>query len=451
MKDTQNKDIHVFAKAINKYINLLNSQMETFPLIMNTLVFRLKACYERVNDFITKNNIEKTKNDDNITIKIPFKLNKEFTKYMKEINQSLSAIQLIPKNIVVAFVSIYDAFLSDIIEGIYKLRPELLNTCEKEYSFSDILKFNSIDEIKDNIIEKEVESVLRESHTKQFEWLSKKLSIKLTEDLPNYKHFIEITERRNLFVHTNGKVSRQYLSAIPKESTKIKLGDTLEASPEYVVHCYRILFEIGVKLGQVIWRKLDEKNSLEEADDLLINIIYDLLKNKKYNLGITLSEFATQKYIKNYNKASEYVKCVNKSLAYYLSGDKEKCTSIIQSIDWSATDYTYRLASLVLEEKFDEACELMKKIGRNENMMNAYQEWPLFTNFRETDIFKSTYKEIYQTNFDYIETQSLEWEDVIKEAINFINTKNNNQIESEDVNFSEELHENISTKSKDEE
>lgn len=197
--------------------------------------------------------------------------------------QSLSAIQLIPKNVVVAFVSIYDSFLSDIIEGIYKLRPELLNTCEKEYSFSDILKFGSIDEIKENIIEKEVESVLRESHSKQFEWLSKKLKVKLTEDLPNYEHFIEITERRNLFVHTNGKVSRQYLSIVPPKNDnnkEIKLGETQEASPEYVIHCYNVLFEIGVKLGQVIWRKIDEKNSLEEADDLLIDIIYDLLKNK---------------------------------------------------------------------------------------------------------------------------------------------------------------------------
>lgn len=444
MKDIHNKEAHVFAKAINKYINLLNSQMETFPLIMNTLVFKLKACYERLNDFIEKNHIEKTENDDSVTIKVPFEFNKKFIKYNKEIYQSLSAIQLIPKNVVVAFVSIYDSFLSDIIEGIYKLRPELLNTCEKEYSFSDILKFGSIDEIKENIIEKEVESVLRESHSKQFEWLSKKLKVKLTEDLPNYEHFIEITERRNLFVHTNGKVSRQYLSIVPPKNDnnkEIKLGETLEASPEYVIHCYNVLFEIGVKLGQVIWRKIDEKNSLEEADDLLIDIIYDLLKNKKYNLGINLSEFATKEYIKDYNKASEYVKCVNKSLAYYLNGDKEKCLSIIQSVDWSATDYRYRLAAFVLEEKFDEACELMKSIGSSKDMMNAYREWPLFTNFRETDVFKNTYKEIYKTEFDYIEVQSLEWEDVIKEAINFINIKNNSN-ESETVNFNEELFEN---------
>lgn len=83
----------------------------------------------------------------------------------------------------------------------------------------------------------------------------------------------------------------------------------------------------------------------------------------------------------------------------------------------------------------------MKSIGSSKDMMNAYREWPLFTNFRETDVFKNTYKEIYKTEFDYIEVQSLEWEDVIKEAINFINIKNNSN-ESETVNFNEELFEN---------
>lgn len=443
MKDIEDKEMHIFAKAINKYINLLNSQMEAFPIIMNTLVFRLKACTERMNHFMDENGIKQVKNDNNVTITVPYNINKEFIRYNKEINQSLAAIQLIPKNVVVAFVSIYDAFLSDIIEGIYKICPELLNTCEKEYSFSDIIKFSSLDEIKEHIIEKEVESVLRESHIKQFEWLSRKINVKLTEDLPNYKHFIEITERRNLFVHTNGKISRQYLTMVSEKGDKacidpnIKLGETLDASLEYVIHCYKILFEIGVKLGQVVWRKLDEKNSLEEADGHLIDVIYELLKNKKYNLGIILSEFATKSYIKDYNKSNELVKCINKSLAYYLNDNKEKCRSIINSIDWSATDYRFKLAAAVLEEKYADACELMKRIGNSDDMMEAYREWPLFSNFRESELFKDTFKEIYKIDFNYVEIKPLEWEDIIKGAIEYFNVKSNHH-ECEDMEYNKD-------------
>jgi predicted RNase H-like HicB family nuclease len=178
-----------------------------------------------------------------------------------------------------------------------------------------------------------------------------------------------------------------------------------------------------VKLGQVVWRKLDEKTSLEEADGHLIDVIYELLKNKKYNLGIILSEFATKSYIKDYNKSNELVKCINKSLAYYLNDNKEKCRSIINSIDWSATDYRFKLAAAVLEEKYADACELMKRIGNSDDMMEAYREWPLFSNFRESELFKDTFKEIYKIDFNYVEIKPLEWDDIIKGAIEYFNVK----------------------------
>ena len=239
----------MFEQAIDKYIGLLNSQMEAYPIIMNTLIARLKACSERMRKFMDTNNIEQIEENDIITFSIPLELAKQFDKYNKDIEQSFLAIHLIPQNVVVAFVSIYDALIADIINGIYKLHPELLNTCEKEYSFVEIIKFNSIEDIKQHIIEKEVESVLRESHKKQFEWLSKKTNLKLTEDLPSYGDFIEITERRNLFVHANGKVSSQYLSEIPDDKKRnddgkeIVLGDILTATPKYVQHCYNILWK----------------------------------------------------------------------------------------------------------------------------------------------------------------------------------------------------------------
>ena len=196
----------------------------------------------------------------------------------------------------------------------------------------------------------------------------------------------------------------------------------LYATPDYVEHCYSVLFEMGVKLGQVIWRKLDEKNSLEEAESLLITIVYDLLKNNNYDLAITLSEFATKDYVKDYDKVCECVKIVNKALAYYLNGDKKNCESIISAMDWSATDPKYKLAVSVLREKYDEACKIMYEIGKNDEMKENYREWPLFKVFRETDSFKSTFKDIFKAEFDIVEIMPSRLEDVLKEAI-MINKK----------------------------
>ncbi len=412
----------IFRTAIEKYINLLNAQLDSFPLVFKTLAANVKTCMSHFDKFITNNSIkiEKNENKNEIIYEVPIEQGKEFERVKDELSRSISAFSFIPKNTVVAMVSVYDAYLAEIIECAYTIKPQLLNACEKEFSFSDIIRFGSIDNLKKHVLEKDVESIIRESHTKQLEILSKKFSVELTKDLPSYKDFIEITERRNLFVHTNGKVSSQYLKIcterpLDHKEKDVQIGEELSVSPQYIEHCYNVLFEIGVKLGQVIWRKLE--NDLEKADNSLIDIGYELLKSKKYSLACTIMDFSCKPYVKHFNKECEYVLCVNRALAHYLLGNKEECKNIINEIDWSGSDLNFRLAHKVLMEKYDEAINIMKNIGEKDNMLYAYAEWPLFCRFRKTQEFKDTYKEIYGCDYKYIEGQSTQWEDIIQEAV----------------------------------
>lgn len=89
-------------------------------------------------------------------------------------------------------------------------KPELLSSSEKNLSFKDLVGLGSIDAAREFIIEKEIKSVIRLSHSDQIAWLEKKLSIPLTKELKIWPAFIELCERRNIFTHTNGVVSSQY-------------------------------------------------------------------------------------------------------------------------------------------------------------------------------------------------------------------------------------------------
>lgn len=422
-----------FKAAIEKYINLLSSQMDAFPIIINTLAVNAKTCMTHYEKCIKDREIKVSEgeNPNEITYTVPIEYGKEFERAKTDLSRSINAFSLIPKNTVVAMVSLYDAYLADLIECAYTIKPELLNASEKEFSFSDIIAFETIDLLKKHVIEKDVESILRESHTKQFEILSKKFKVELTRDLPSYNDFIEITERRNLFVHTNGRVSSQYLKICKErpfdhKDADIQVGEELYVTPAYVEHCYNILFEIGVKLGQVIWRKLDK--NLEDADDSLIDIGYELIKSKKYQLACIILDFSCKPYVKHFNKVCEYVLCVNHALAYYLKGDNEKCRSIINSQDWSGTELKYRLAHKVLTEEYDDAIEIMKSIGKDGDMSFAYAEWPLFNNFRKIPQFKDTYKDIYGKDYKYIEAQPTKWEDVVREAAEMIKSANESEV-----------------------
>lgn len=421
----KNENCCLFREAINKYIDLLTSQMDSFPIIINTLAVNVKTSSNRFEKFLKDRGVKLTLEEENksVTYNVPIECIREFERLKDELSRSIEAYVLIPRNTIVAMVSLYDAFIADLLESAYVLKPQLLNACEKEFSFSEIMQFENIEKIKHHVIEKDVESILRESHIKQFEILSNRFKVELTKDLPSYNDFVEITERRNLFVHTNGRVSSQYLKVcrdrpFDHKDKDVQIGEELSATPAYVEHCYNILFEIGLKLGQVLWRKLE--NDLEKADDLLINIGYDLIKSKKYSLACVILDFSSKPYVKHFNKESEYVLCVNRALAYYLQDDKEKCNSIINEIDWSGADLRFRLANKVLLEQYDEASDLMKKIGNNSDIRLGYAEWPLFNNYRKTQQFKDIFKEIFGCDFEYNDTQPTEWEDVIQEAANMI-------------------------------
>lgn len=414
-----------FREAIDKFLELMNSQIDAFPILLNTLAVNVKTCGGHFKKFIEdrKVKVEKDESSNEIVYTVNMESGKEFERVQNELLCALNAFSLIPRNTVVAMVSLYDAFLADLLECAYKVKPELLNACEKEFSYSEIVQFESIDNLKKHIIEKEVESIIRESHIKQFEILSKKFNVELAKDLDSYNDFIEITERRNLFVHKNGKVSSQYLKTckgrpIDHNDEDIQIGEELDASPMYVEHCYKTLFEIGVKLGQVIWRKLE--NDLEKADDSLIDIGYTLIKNRKYQLACIITDFSCKPYVKHFNNENEYILQVNRALSYYLNGDIDKCKEIIDVIDWSGTELKFQMAYKVLLEQFDDAIIIMKSIGKTDKMRSAYADWPLFNSFRNTQQFKNTYKEIYGCDYQFTETQPTKWEDIIQDAFELI-------------------------------
>lgn len=413
----------IFREAINQYIDFLNSQMDSFPIIFNTLAVNVATEASHFDKFISEKDVKKEEDEEQVIYKVPLELGREFERLQKELYNSINSYSFVPKNTVVAMVSLYDAYIANLIECAYTIKPELLNASGKTFAFSDIIAFESLDNFKKHVMEKDIESILRESHDEQFKILSKRFDVPLTNDLPNFNNFIEITERRNLFVHTNGKVSSQYLKKcksrpVDHKEKDVQIGEELFATPEYVEQCYEILFEIGVKLGQVIWRKLE--NNLEKADDSLIDIGYQLIKNGKYSLACVILDFACKSYVKHFNKASEYVLCVNRALAYYLHGDQTKCIEIIDSVDRSGTDLKYKLAHRVLLEQYEDAVKIMKSIGNDAQMRIAYAEWPLFNNFRKTLHFKDTYKEIFGQDYQYTEIQRTRWEDVIHEASNMI-------------------------------
>ena len=305
---------------------------------------------------------------------------------------------LVPRSFLVALVSQYDAFLGRLIRSLLIARPEILNGSERTLSFADLMAFDNLDAARDQIIEKEVESVLRRSHTEQFEWLESKFSIKLRQDLLIWPTFIEVTERRNLYVHAGAQVSAQYIQSCRTNHVNlegVRLGQVLPVSRSYFKNASEAIFEVGVKLAHVLWRKLKPVERAD-ADRNLISITYELLAEDKFGLAKTLLDFATNT-LKKYASAQERLTfIVNRIQAYKWSGDEKTARELLALEDFSASDDSFKLAEAVLSDDVQRAISIMKRIGKGgDGTFGRYQNWPLFRDMRKRPEFEAAVFEIF--------------------------------------------------------
>ncbi|WP_313629787.1 hypothetical protein [Pseudomonas sp.] len=308
----------------------------------------------------------------------------------------------LPKMAVVSVVSLFDAFLSRTLRNVYKAKPEILNSCTRQITFTELMQFGSIENAREFIIDKEIETLLRDSHIAQFEWLSKRLDVKLT-NLPSWKDFVELTERRNLLVHADGRASAHYIDTCKKYEIKVDPttipGTRLNITPEYYRNACNCVAEIGLKLVQVLWRKL-LPSELEDAEGSYIEICYDLLIQHDYKLAEKMLSLTTEKAFKKVNAESSLYMTINLAISFKGQEKLKELNKLLDTIDFSPLSSKFKLASLVLTDKYDDAADLMRKIGNSEEVSEVnYTEWPLFRWFRKTDQFKSAFKDIYGRDF----------------------------------------------------
>ncbi|MBN1547912.1 MAG: hypothetical protein JW902_14775, partial [Syntrophaceae bacterium] len=219
--------------------------------------------------------------------------------------------------------------------------------------------------------------------------------------------FIEITERRNLFVHSNGVVSSQYLKVCEQHGHNLKnisVGDILTVDSEYLKRAYKVNYEISVKLAHVLWRKLFPSER-EDADINLNNVCFDLVSKGKNVLASDLLEFAIS-LPKHHSDTVKRMMVINLAQAYKRSNKEEKCTEILKRFDWSATGYEFKLAVAVLNEDFERSAKLLKIVVNTGDLSEKeIVEWPLFKEFRKTDEFLAGFKELFDK--DYAQQEEL--------------------------------------------
>jgi hypothetical protein len=404
---------------LQKFLKHIDAIRDSLPMTLLLLEPYNKKANDEFREFLKKS--VKEIEDDNGEKKLVVKVEDSRILDTLENNASISSLahKIIPESLFVSLISQYDAFLNRLLRSIFEIKPEKLNSSDRNLTFSQLVEFNSVDDARDYIIEKEIDTVLRKSHSEQFDYLESRLGLKLRVNLPIWKTFIEITERRNLLVHCDGIVSNQYIKNCQEHKIKLdktKVGDKLKVSPEYFFESYNALYEIAVKLSHTIWRKL-LISDLKEADRKLNDVCYKLLNSRSYKLLDILLSFG-YKQKKHFNESLKNVFIINGALSKYLQDDKKECKKILETKDWSASSDDFRMANEVLLEKYDNVYALMKKVGNNGDIDKTdYREWPIFSKIRKEKKFQDTYKEIYEEEYAILETPKRPVQELVEKEL----------------------------------
>ena len=322
-----------------------------------------------------------------------------FSSLMHKHDSSVSAakgVEHLPEIAVIGLVSVYDAHIVKLLECVYDIHPELIFTSEKEIKFSSLIEYDSIEDVKNSIISKEIESVLRNSHHDQFSWMESKFKMKLKEGLDVWPEFVELCERRNLLTHTGGVVSEQYLRNCRDHGyrSSATVGDKLNTDVKYFVRAVQIISEVGLKLGHVLWRKFLESER-RKADGNLNECSLNLISKREYIVAEELLKLGTS-FKKHGSDEVRRMMIINYANAIRLGGNATKAKSIIAKEDWSATGLNFRVCAAAVREDLDEVCQLMRACGAEGGIRSEdYRVWPVFRGLRTMERFQQAFLDVF--------------------------------------------------------
>lgn len=343
---------------------------------------------------------------------------------------------LLPSSLLVTLVSRYDAFLGRLIRAMVVTRPELLKSSERSLTLSNLLELGDYDAAREYLIEKEIEAVLRRSHAEHFDWLESRLEMPLRKDLPSWKAFIELTERRNLLVHCDGIVSHQYVANCEQHDVELeqrRVGDKLDAPSQYYRDACDCISEMAVKLTHVVWRKL-LPNDRESADNSLNDTCFEFILHEHYQLAHELLRFSSDVLKKHATERHRLMYLVNWAQVCKWLGNHDECRKLLKNEDWSAKGQDFQICVAVLLEEYERAVQIMKSIGRDGIITaEAYRDWPMFRLARKEQSFLDGYRETFGEDMKIGENVVPVSKEQLREFLETLTTNRLNESNSHDT------------------
>lgn len=402
--------------------NELNRLTKVFLIRLDSLVdnFRLtrtpivKLYIDSLNKFDNFLKEKKITIKDNDIDKLDTKNQKIFWELYNEFRKNSRRIETVNRGILILLISELDNYLLWLIKYVFKNKKELFNVIKGNISQDELTRFKTIEEIQGYLLEIEVDNILS-NKKRMFLWLENTFHINV-KNAPFFTNILEIIERRNLYVHHDGYVNKQYLDNCKEILQKnIKFGKQLKISQDYVIEAFKNIKVFSMSLTYIILRQV-LPNQLKESDTCLQGAYYHFFKKGYYQSAKELIDFLYKNFKFFSSNDFKLNLLVNMSYIHKVLKLKD-WQKELEKINWEKQDKILRFVVAVLRENYNQASELMKDIGQNKIIIFGYEDWPILDQFRKTKTFKDTYKSVFNKQFKIQRRDDEKIDKVIKHII----------------------------------
>jgi hypothetical protein len=258
------------------------------------------------------------------------------------------------------------------------------------------MKFDSLNDAKEQMLEHELSAVLFKKRKDQFLYIKERIGCDLQRFMPDWQSLVEITERRNVFVHHNGKASANYLENCSKErvDVKVKLGEELKVTRKYFEKSYQLILQTGFMISLVLWKKFIPVDDIPSAVN---ELAYDLIVDEEYEAAQNLIKFVLESQIfDGINPKSELILLINLAQTHKWLDETDKMKDLLRQKDWSIFGGLFQLTERVLMDDYANASTILPSVVSKGDLSDGdLQEWPIFKDFRQSSEFQAVFEALY--------------------------------------------------------
>lgn len=289
--------------------------------------------------------------------------------------------RVLGSSLLMRIVSDFEVLVAGLVRAILAQRPEILRASDRSYSFRELDQFESLQEFREAVAEEIADGLLRGGFKDWMAWFGTKLHVEVPGVVDAGPEFLEVFQRRHLFVHNAGVVNSAYLRNTRGMDSQPKEGEELTVTHEYLARAADLLEAAGVKLGVATTLKFAPRESTRRTvEGQIENLTYQTLRRARYSVVEDVLDWYLPKVEDEVTRLSMRVNLwVSRKHRLGL----ESVRSEINEWDTRALDSRYRLVKFALLDQNDEAVNLAVELYRRGSLDAAsWATWPVLAGVR---------------------------------------------------------------------